>query len=282
MRRFAVLVVVAVVASCKKEEVGTVVGPGLTVEIPDGSGGSGSGLRDASTGSVTGSVTGSGLDAGKEAPFGPVTAEFVELGASGFHTEHVACEQRIVALAKGKATVLGESLAPGDVLVTQGKGAYDVKGDGLFVFAIARPFVCEPDPFTSINKRVFRAKAAPEVRWAAGKMVAHLDVEKDNAPFAYVGRLEGTAAVAEHTHDTSWEVLCAIEASGTFTLDGKPQHLAGKTCVSIPPKTKHAWAPDAGSKLVAVQLYSPAGPEQRFRALAAQEADGGTRLDAGK
>ena len=81
MRRFAVLVVVAVVASCKREEVGTVVGPGLTVEIPEG-------------GSTTTTTTTS--DAGKEAPFGPVTAEFVELGAAGFHTEHVACEQRIV------------------------------------------------------------------------------------------------------------------------------------------------------------------------------------------
>ena len=146
MRRFAVLVVVAVVASCKREEVGTVVGPGLTVEIPEG-------------GSTTTTTTTS--DAGKEAPFGPVTAEFVELGAAGFHTEHVACEQRIVALAKGKVTVLGETLAPGDVLVTQGKGAYDVKGEGLFVFATARPFVCEPDQSTTINKRVFRAKAAP-------------------------------------------------------------------------------------------------------------------------
>ena len=278
--RKAVVVVVAVLLSCKREEVGTIVGPGLTVEIPDGGATSTATATSTSTSTSTSTAT---SDGGREVPFGPVTAEFVELGASGFHIEHVACEQRIVALAKGKATVLGETLAPGDVLVTQGKGAYDVKGDGLLVFAIARPFVCEPDQFTTINKHVFRAKAAPEVRWAGGKMVAHLDVEKDNAPFAYVGRLEGTAAVAEHTHDASWEVLCAIEASGTFTLDGKAQHLAGKTCVSVPPKTKHAWAPDAGSKLVAVQLYSPGGPEQRFRTLAAQEADGGgARSDGGK
>ena len=280
MRRWSLLVVAAVVLSCKKEEeVGTVVGPGLTVEIPDG----GSRTRTG-TSTVTSTVasTSTGTDAGQEAPFGPVSAEFVELGASGFHTEHVACEQRIVALTKGKASVLGETLAPGDVLVTQGTGGYDVKGDGLLVFAIARPFVCEPNQFTTINKHVFRAKAAPEVRWAGGKMLAHLDVEKDNAPFAYVGRLEGTAAVAEHAHDASWEVLCAVEASGTFTLDGKAQHLAGKTCVSVPPKAKHSWAPDAGSKLLAVQFYSPGGPEQRFRTLAAQEADGGVRADGGK
>jgi hypothetical protein len=33
---------------------------------------------------------------------------------------------------------------------------------------------------------------------------------------------------------------------------------------------KHSWTPDPKSELVAIQLYAPPGPEQRFRALAAQ------------
>ena len=51
-------------------------------------------------------------------------------------------------------------------------------------------------------------------------MHAHLDVEKSVSPAAYLGRLRGTAPVAEHTHPDSWELICAIEASGTFRLSG--------------------------------------------------------------
>ena len=71
---------------------------------------------------------------------------------------------------------------------------------------------------------------------SAGTVSAHLDVQ---SPELYLGHLEGTAPVAEHSH--------------------------------------HAWRPKAGSKLVAVQMYSPPGPEQRFVALAAADEDASAR-----
>jgi hypothetical protein len=43
----------------------------------------------------------------------------------------------------------------------------------------------------------------------------------------------------------------------------------------VPPDTKHAWKPDPGSKLVAIQMYDPPGPEQRFVALANAARDAG-------
>jgi mannose-6-phosphate isomerase-like protein (cupin superfamily) len=88
-----------------------------------------------------------------------------------------------------------------------------------------------------------------------------------------MGRIEGTAAVPEHDHGRSWEVLCAVEASGTLTIDGAPRRIAPKTCTKVLPGAKHSWKPDDGTKLVAVQFYTPPGPEQRFKAMAA--ADGG-------
>ncbi len=112
------------------------------------------------------------------------------------------------------------------------------------------------------------AADAPELTWANGAMHAHLDGEK--LPYAYVGRLEGTAPVAEHVHESSWEVLCAIEASGTFTVAGVAKRLGARTCVSVPPATKHSWTPDPGTKLVGVQFYDPPGPQSRFKALAGQ------------
>jgi mannose-6-phosphate isomerase-like protein (cupin superfamily) len=69
-------------------------------------------------------------------------------------------------------------------------------------------------------------------------------------------------------HPDSWEILCAVDAAGTFTLDGKDQRLGPRQVVTVPPATKHAWTPDEGSNLVAIQLYAPPGPEQRFKALA--------------
>ena len=47
--------------------------------------------------------------------------------------------------------------------------------------------------------------------------------------------------------------------------------------VPVPPGVKHSWKPDPGTKLVAVQFYSPPGPEQRFKALAAAAADAGKK-----
>ena len=89
----------------------------------------------------------------------------------------------------------------------------------------------------------------------------------------------------EHVHEGSWEIVAAIEASGTFSLDGKEERLRPQQIVLVPPGTKHAWKPDPGTKLVAIQMYSPPGPEQRFYALAAADKDGGVppaAPDAGK
>jgi mannose-6-phosphate isomerase-like protein (cupin superfamily) len=209
--------------------------------------------------------------AAAEEPVSPVQAQFVDL-ATKPEVKFRACEQYFVAIARGKAKAAGESLAVGDVLLAQGNQGFSVTGDGLALIASVRPRVCEPagkgGP-VGLTKKVVRATAAPELTWAGGAMHAHLDAEGEISPLAYIGRLEGTAAVAEHAHEGAWEILCAVEGAGTFTIAGKEQRLGPRQIVMVPPSTKHAWKPDAGTKLVAIQLYTPPGPEQRFKALAA-------------
>jgi quercetin dioxygenase-like cupin family protein len=178
------------------------------------------------------------------------------------------CDAIVVDVARGHASVFGEELDAGDLVIASGAESVVAKGDGLAAIAIMHRDDCVVKAALAFEKRVVRAKEAPELTWAGGKMHAHLDVEKDKLPALYVGRLEGTAPVAEHVHDTSWEIIFAVEAAGTFTLDGKPKRLAPRDVVMVPPKVKHSWAPDDGSKLVAIQMYTPPGPEQRFRALA--------------
>jgi len=117
------------------------------------------------------------------------------------------------------------------------------------------------------------AKDVPELTFAGGAMHARLMLDdRSVSPEVYMGSLAGTAPVAEHQHDASWEILCAVEAAGTFVLGGKERRLGAHECVSVPPATKHSWRPEPGTTLVAVQMYVPAGPEQRFKGIAAAPA----------
>src|SRR5262249_32940205 len=157
----------------------------------------------------------------------------------------------------------GQQLGAGDVLAARAAGPFSLKGDGLAVVATVQPPNCEPGQVTKLVTKI-PADAAPDLSWPApgtpaDVLPAHLDVAADVSPNASLGRLEGSGPVAEHVHPESWEILCAVEAAGTFVLDGKEQRLGPKQIVVVPPNTKHQWKPDAGSKFAAVQLYAPPG-----------------------
>lgn len=207
----------------------------------------------------------------------PVSASFIDIKEKK-SVDHVACETRAVVMVKGKATAAGENLGVGDVFMAQGKGSWDLSGDGTAVMAVMQPASCDASTLAPIAKKVVRAAKEPLSVYPNGALKVWLDVE--GGGLASIGRLEGTAAVPEHVHETSWETLCAVEAKGTLMLAGSPQAIGPKTCTSVPPNTKHAWNPDAGSKLVAVQLYAPPGPEQRFKTMAADAKDAGAPLAA--
>jgi len=205
-------------------------------------------------------------------PAPPVDARFVEIEPAPQRLSIGACQQLLVDMVKGAATANGEELAEGDVVAVGGVPELSVQGAGVAVIASSRVASCDAGGL-SPRKSVVRAGRAPELSFMGGAMHARLDVDdRSVAPSLYLGRLWGTAAVPEHDHATSWEILCAVDASGTFTLAGQERHLGPHTCASVPPGAKHAWRPDAGSRLVAIQLYSPPGPEQRFKKLAADEA----------
>jgi mannose-6-phosphate isomerase-like protein (cupin superfamily) len=205
-------------------------------------------------------------------PEPPAKAAFVDLPAT---IPATVCERLLVAIVRGKVTALGETLGAGDTLVVVHGDPFEAKGTGLAVTARIGVAPCPVRARPATEKTVVRASAAPELKFAGGKMAVHLDVGTKLSPDLYMGRLEGTAPVGEHTHPTSWEILAAVEASGTFVLEGTEAKLGPRHIVFVPPAAKHAWKPDPGPKLVAIQMYSPPGPEQRFVALAAAEKDAG-------
>ena len=203
----------------------------------------------------------------------PIKASFVDV--PGNVDAPPSCSRMLVAVAKGKVTVLGESLATGDVLVLTRPDALKLEGSGLVVVARHEldPEACKSPK----EKKIVRGTTAPKLEWAGGTMSAHLDVAPPKpdaggvSPELYLGRLEGTAGVPEHIHAGSWEILAAVEANGTIVLEGTEGRVSARQITMIPPGAKHAWKPEPGSKLVAIQMYSPPGPEQRFVALAAAD-----------
>jgi quercetin dioxygenase-like cupin family protein len=115
------------------------------------------------------------------------------------------------------------------------------------------------------------AKTTPKILAAAnaktyGPATIFLDggIVKATPLAASILELAANAKVAEHVHANETELLYILEGSGTMTIAGQDVAITPTSVVQIPPNTKHAFA--AAQKVRALQLYTPAGPEQRFKA----------------
>jgi quercetin dioxygenase-like cupin family protein len=75
--------------------------------------------------------------------------------------------------------------------------------------------------------------------------------------------LAAGAKVPEHVHANETELLYVLEGSGTMTIAGQDVAVTPTAVIQIPPNTKHAFAATAAVR--ALQVYTPAGPEQRFK-----------------
>jgi hypothetical protein len=124
-----------------------------------------------------------------------------------------------------------------------------------------------------------------DLSWAGGAAHARLGFERDRSPNVYLGllRMGQDVPVADHAHTDGWEILIPLTAHGALTLSGEgldaasgsfPRDVAveaGKI-VTMPSAVHHAFKPGDREPLFAIQLFTPPGPEQRFRALAAKPA----------
>jgi quercetin dioxygenase-like cupin family protein len=71
------------------------------------------------------------------------------------------------------------------------------------------------------------------------------------------------ATVPEHVHAKETEVLYVLAGAGTMTIAGTQVPVTSTSVIQIPPNTKHAFT--ASDDVRAVQVYTPSGPEQRFK-----------------
>jgi quercetin dioxygenase-like cupin family protein len=73
--------------------------------------------------------------------------------------------------------------------------------------------------------------------------------------------LPANTKVAEHVHAGETELLYVLAGAGTLTVNGVDLPVTATSVAQIPRNTKHAIAVTADFR--ALQIFTPAGPEQR-------------------
>ncbi len=127
----------------------------------------------------------------------------------------------------------------------------------------------------------------PDLAWAHGEAHARMAFTREQSPRAYLGTmiLGPNLPVAAHEHKDSWEILLPLQASGALEFSGaglsqergpfpKDVPVRPGTVVMAPAGAQHAWKPDETGPLVAIQLFVPPGPEERYTKLAGAPAAG--------
>jgi mannose-6-phosphate isomerase-like protein (cupin superfamily) len=123
-----------------------------------------------------------------------------------------------------------------------------------------------PAPVTSVE-----IDKQPDLAWGGGAYHARIGFEDGSASLGSL-MASKNAAVPQNVHEHEWEILAILSGQGTLvrTIAGREDDtpIAPGTFASIAPGVQHAYRPAGTSPLVAVQLFSPPGPEQRFKKLA--------------
>lgn len=118
-----------------------------------------------------------------------------------------------------------------------------------------------------LNHPFLTLDTAPTFVIAGGKASVTMLSETPN----YLGRLvaQPGAAVPEHVHPTSDELIYVLSGAGEMRLEGTEGAIPVTPGMGIQIRRglKHSFAVPASAKepLVVVQVYTPSGPEQRFK-----------------
>jgi quercetin dioxygenase-like cupin family protein len=145
-------------------------------------------------------------------------------------------------------------------------------GEGRFAAAIALEggvrdethWHVPADPPPGVDKRTAPLPTEPV---PASKRVTRAP----DASLTLLG-IAGGASVPEHVHDDAWELLTILQGSGTMTLGAgdtkRTIDVRPGAALRIPRGVPHSFVAAAGEPVIAVQLYTPPGAEQRFKKLA--------------
>lgn len=109
----------------------------------------------------------------------------------------------------------------------------------------------------------------PDLAWAGGAYHARIGGDPAGAPAVMDTLLVSKdGSIAEHTHEASWECIAVLDGAGELSIERAPKPITPGAITCIPQTQRHAWQPNGLNALVAIQIYTPPGPEQRFKKLA--------------
>jgi quercetin dioxygenase-like cupin family protein len=116
--------------------------------------------------------------------------------------------------------------------------------------------------------RVVTASKVEPITIAEGKARVRKLLTTDEAgrTTAYLGVLEADpgAQIPRHLHPLSAEILYVISGGGVLTVGAESYPFGPDTAIHIPENQPHLAAFTGPDKTIMIQLYAPAGPEQRF------------------
>jgi mannose-6-phosphate isomerase-like protein (cupin superfamily) len=230
---------------------------------------------------------------GEESP-GAIWAHEIAEGSSLVIPRHHQLELNVVGLA-GNTQVgfdeggAGKTLGSWDVLRAPGAGLVlkGDKGGSKVILALVTTTgtlsqaltVAKDKPFlvrwTKRPKPIGNASLANEKDLAWGGGAFHARIAFGGKDGALAGSVEAlktseNAAIAVHDHPT-WEHIAILEGAGTMRLGDRDEKVVSGSVFDIPPGVKHAFLPSGKKGLLAIQSYTPSGPEQRFVKLANEE-----------
>jgi quercetin dioxygenase-like cupin family protein len=119
-----------------------------------------------------------------------------------------------------------------------------------------------------IKWTVVTASKVEPITIANGKARVRKLLTPDNtgSTAAYLGMLEADPGceIPRHTH-TSAEIMYVVSGGGVLTLGNAATFPFGPdTAIHVPENTAHLASFNTPDKTIMIQLYAPAGPEQRF------------------
>jgi quercetin dioxygenase-like cupin family protein len=134
---------------------------------------------------------------------------------------------------------------------------------------VGEPWTTRPSPIARVELRT-----VDELAWGDGQFRAYLGFGAPDSPHLSLAvlRIEPGATIPTHEHAAETEVVTVVDGTGDARLADTTQPVAPGTTLVIPAKTPHGVRTTA-SPLLVVQSYAPAGPEQRFRKLAAEASN---------
>ncbi len=122
------------------------------------------------------------------------------------------------------------------------------------------------EPAAALRYRV-STKEAPRHLIANGKGAATLLLNASTGATAAsmtLLELNKGAAVPEHVHESSAEILYIEDGAAEMTVDGQKLRVERGDAVYIPAGAKHSAQVVSEGTFRAVQVYAGPGPEQRF------------------